>query len=67
MMKENLIFMLEMQNILKKNRKRTQAEQSRRKYSISYFFHLNDAPIRVCKNDFLSTLSISEKRISYFF
>ena len=50
MMKENLIFMLEMQNILKKkNRKRTQAEQSRRKYSISYFFHLNDAPIRMCK------------------
>ena len=48
----------------KKNRKRTQAEQSRRKYSISYFFHLNDAPIRMCKIFFLS---ISEKRISYFF
>ncbi|GFN76111.1 DNA repair protein rhp54 [Plakobranchus ocellatus] len=50
-----------------KKRKRTQAEHSRRKHTISYFFHVNDAPIRVCKQFFLSTLSISEKRVTYFF
>lgn len=49
-----------------KNRKRTQAEVSRRRYSFKYFFLLNNQKQRVCQIFFCKTLDISVRRIYYF-
>lgn len=43
--------------------KRQRVEGSRRKTSFSYEFHLGEKNVVVCKKFFLSTLSISEKRV----
>lgn len=50
-----------------KARKRSQKENNVRNYSYFYYFHTEGNKIRVCKSYFLSTLDISQRRISYFF
>ena len=49
-----------------KERKRTKQAKSRRKYSLKYFFFVENQKIRVCKEYYLATLDISQRRISYF-
>lgn len=49
-----------------KARQRTQKVSSRRKYSLKYFLFIGERKIRVCKEFYLGTLDISQRRISYF-
>ena len=46
--------------------KKTDADISRRNFSYSYHFFHGDAKKRVCKDFYLSTLAISQRRVSYF-
>ncbi|CAK1586434.1 unnamed protein product [Parnassius mnemosyne] len=48
-------------------RKRTEAEESRRKFSYQYFFLKNEQKVKVCQKFFCDTLDISAKRIYYFY
>jgi hypothetical protein len=48
-------------------RKRTEAAISRRKTTFGYFFEIDGERSKVCQNFFLTTLSISQTRIYYFF
>ncbi|ELT97076.1 hypothetical protein CAPTEDRAFT_191720 [Capitella teleta] len=41
-------------------------QRTRKKYSFKYHFFLEDEEIRVCKEFYLSTHNISQRRISYF-
>ncbi|CAK9293747.1 unnamed protein product [Gordionus sp. m RMFG-2023] len=50
-----------------KSRATTKKQNSYKKYSYFYHFIVNNVKIRVCKEFFLTTLDISQKRISYFF
>lgn len=50
-----------------KQRKRTNENLSRRKYSYKYFFNKNSEKIRVCKQYYLTTLDISQRRIQWFY
>lgn len=49
-----------------KMRKRTKAQESRRKFSLKYFLFVDDRKVRVCKEFYLTTLDISQRRISYY-
>jgi hypothetical protein len=50
---------------------KTKVENSRRKFNYKYYFMKNDSitseKIRFCKQFYLSTLQISDKRIEYFY
>lgn len=48
-------------------RKRTEAENSKKSYSYSYFFVVSSVTLQVCQTYFLNTLNISKQRIYYFF
>ena len=48
-----------------KKRTRTKAKESRKKYSYKYFFYMGAQKIRVCKEFYLHTLDISQRRIEY--
>lgn len=50
-----------------KNRKRTASINSRKQFSISYYFLKETDRIRVCKQFYLSTIDIRAKRIEYFY
>ena len=49
-----------------KERTRIEHTSSRRTYSYQYFFVINNEKVRVCKTFYLSTLDISQRRISYY-
>ena len=49
-----------------KERTRIEHTSSRRTYSYQYFFVINNDKVRVCKTFYLSTLDISQRRISYY-
>ena len=49
-----------------KKRTRTTSRKSRKEYSFKYFFFVHDQRIRVCKDYYLQTLDISQKRVEYF-
>ncbi|XP_072399630.1 uncharacterized protein [Diabrotica undecimpunctata] len=44
-----------------------QSKDAYKKYTLKYFFELNNNRVQVCKTFFLNTLHISSRRISYFF
>lgn len=48
-------------------RKRTDKEDSRKKYFYEYFFEVYGVRVRVCQAFFLNTLDISKQKIYYFF
>ena len=48
-----------------KERLRTKAKESRKKYSYKFFFYMGTQKIRVCKEFYLHTLDISQRRIEY--
>ena len=48
-----------------KKRTRSKAKESRKKYSYKYFFYMDAQKIRVCKEFYLHTLDISQRRIEY--
>lgn len=50
-----------------KDRTRTSAEESRRKYSFQYIFFKNEQKERICQKFFCGTLDIAPKRIYYFY
>lgn len=49
-----------------KERVRTTAAKSRRKYSYRYFFVKGEEKVRVCKEFYLSSIDISQRRIEWF-
>ena len=49
-----------------KERVRTKAAKSRRKYSYKYIFIKDEANVRVCKEFYLSTIDISQRRIEWY-
>lgn len=53
--------------IIIKKTKRTKSIVSRRHFSFAYYLHVQNVPIRVCKQFFPNTLDISQRRISYFY
>ena len=64
---EKCTFYASTVNRTEKSRKTTK-ETSRRKYTYQYHFNLKDGnKIRVCKDFYLGTLDISQRRIEYFF
>lgn len=48
-----------------KDRKRTRSENSRKKYSFKYFLIKDEIKTRVCKQFYLETLDISQRRIGH--
>lgn len=48
-------------------RKRTDKEESRKKYSFKYFFSKNSDKLQVCKKFFCAILNISQRRVYHFY
>ena len=63
---EKYAFYAKTSERLIKERNRSKAEKSRRQYSYRYFFVKGDETVRVCKEFYLSTLDISQRRVEYF-
>lgn len=65
-MSDELKFSFFEQTTLRTTTKRSTVENSRKEYSFQYYLESGCQKCRVCKRFYLSTLDISQKRISYY-
>lgn len=49
------------------NRKRTNAEHSRKPYVLNYYFNYMNEDVRVCQQFFVNTLNVNKGRVYYYF
>jgi hypothetical protein len=63
---ENFLYYSKTTCRFAKQRKRTEADISKKNFSYTYHVFLNDIPIRVCKQFYCGTHGISPHRISYY-
>lgn len=64
---EKTAFYVRTTEYSKKQRTRTNAKQIRKKFSYKYFLYIGTQKIRVCKEFYLQTLDISQRRIEYLY
>ena len=64
---EKSVFYIRTTEYSVKQRTRTPSKESRRKYSYKYFFFKGTQKVRVCKEFYLQTLDISQRRIEWLY